>query len=285
MGLERAVKGGHLDASCQQELFSDLQKLVTEGRNADHATGLLLEFDQLRAVKLFLSPVVFTPASRSLHEALEALADRKVPVPRDRLLMLINELEQTKLEYPHDYALAEALRLLGQHRQPEDQTFFEARMNHSEAKVAEGASAGLLAWHGLEGFQQTLWDREKAQGFSGLSTPQKYYSAVIGLDGEVNNGGHSQYFVNSSGDEWREARQGLEAMGFKERVAIFREAIAKFGSDGPSVDRSTRQEQLAKIARQDDALFDSLDDRYYKCADVIDVLVTRYVIKNADAFR
>lgn len=210
MGLQRAVKGEHLDDRCKRELFSDLQQLIARGENADNATGLLLDFETERATDFFLSETVFTPSSKSLHEALEAIADRKIPVPRDRLLALINELEESKLEYPRTYALGEALRLLGQHQKSGDHAFLEARTKHAEDRVAEGAASGLLAAHGLEGFRQRLWDKESADGFAALSIPQQYFSAVSVLDGEVNNGGYSQYFVNSSGDYWKEALAGLE---------------------------------------------------------------------------
>ncbi|HZJ14497.1 MAG TPA: DUF4375 domain-containing protein [Chthoniobacteraceae bacterium] len=285
IGLEWAVKGERLDEQCKRELFGDLQNLIADGKNADNATGLLMEFDAKRATEFFLSPNIFTPHSKSLHEALEAMAERRIPIPRDRLLALIKELEATKLEYPHTYSLGNALRLLGQNSQAEDRPFLEARMTHAEERVAEGAAAGLLAANGLDGFQKRLWDKESSDGFSALSSAQKHYSAVSMLDEEINNGGHSQYFVNSSGDYWRDALAGLEAMGFKERAAILRDAVGKFGKTAPSTDRRIRQEQVAKLARKDGALFGALDDRYYKCAEIVEVLATRYVITNAEAFK
>ncbi len=105
------------------------------------------------------------------------------------------------------------------------------------------------------------------------------------FDGEVNNGGLSQYFFNSSGDYWREALAGLEAMGASERATILKEAAAKFDAEAPSKNRDQRQNQLAKLARKDDALFDALDSRYYASKEVIDVVMTKYVIKNAQAFK
>ena len=285
MGLRRAMKDGHLDDRCKIELFRDLQQLIAEGKNADVGASLLLEFEKQRAVDFFLSEEIFTPKSKSLHKVLEAMGERKLPVPRERLLALISELEVFKLEYPRTYTLGAALRLLGQHQKLEDRPFLEARMAHSEDRVAEGAASGLVASQGLEGFQQQLWDKESADGFNALSLPQRHFSAVNMLDGEVNNGGHAQYFVNSGGDHWKKALEGLEAMGCAERAVILREAIGKFGKNGPSINRQTRQLELAKLARKDDTLFESLDSRYYKCSEVIDVATARYAIHNAEAFK
>jgi hypothetical protein len=49
-------------------------------------------------------------------------------------------------------------------------------------------------------------------GFWRLTIPEQHYLAVTMLDAEVNNGGHGQYFLNSSGSEWREALAGLEVI-------------------------------------------------------------------------
>jgi hypothetical protein len=284
-GLAEAVQAGHLDEQCKKALFPDVQALMEKRMEADEAAAALIEFDQARAVEFFLSPGFFKVDSETLHDVLEVMADRKVPVPRERLLKLAGELEATKLEYPQDYALAATLRLLGQHRQEEDRAFLEKRMDHPDETVAGGASEGLLAFHGLEDFEDKLWDLEEKKGWDALSKEQKYLSAVHEVDGEINNGGHSQYFSNSSGDHWREALAGMEAMGFKQRAQIFREAVAKFGKGGPSPDRDKRGDQQAKLERKDEKLFDALDDRYYDCKEHVEAYTTRYVIKNAEAFR
>ncbi len=285
MGLQRAIKNHRLSEQCASELYDDIAQLVITGKNGNKSTALLLHIDQTRATELFLSERVFTPSAPSLHEALEALADKRISVPHDRLLTLIADLEKGEMKFPESNSLGESLRLLGQHKLASDRAFLEARTSSSEPRVAEGSVAGLIASFDLEGFEQRTWAVESKEGFSKLKTAQKHYLAVLMYDGEVNNGGLSQYFFNSSGDHWQDALAGLEVMGFSERLVVLREAVAKFGKDGPSQDRERRQEQLAKLARKNDALFDTLDDRYYKSKEVIDVLSKRYVLKNADAFR
>lgn len=285
MGLDWAERGGYLDEQCQRDLFGDIHKAFTAGNNTDYAAKLLLDFDAARATEIFLSPAVFAPSAKGLNHALAEMSNHQIAVPRDRLLALIKELEARKMEYPHTYSLAAALRLLGRHRDTTDEPFLKARMSHSDETVAEGAATGLLAWHDLEGYDETIRKKEEAGQAESLSTPQKYLIAVEELDGEVNNGGHSQYFVNSSGDHWQEALAGLEAMGSKERTAIFREAVAKFGKGGPSANRDERGDQLAKLVRKKEDVFEALDDRYYACKEAFGVLSTQYVIKNAAAFK
>ena len=285
MGLKRASENNRLSERCRRELFGDIQGLLSEGKNADHAAGLLLDFDQTRAIAFFLSKAMFAPDSGSLHQILSALNAQGVKVPRDRLLSLIDELEATELTYPKTYQLGEALHLLGMHQVHDDRTLLQKYVAHDEDIIAEGAAAGMLASHGLDGFQERIWKKIDTSGFTSLSNPQRHYAAVIAFDAEVNNGGLSQYFFNSSGNEWRNALAGLEAMQSKERLTILREALASFGGSGPAGNRDERILQLSRLQSANDALFDELDSRYYKSTEVIDVMAMHYVLQNVEAFR
>lgn len=285
VGLQFAVKNGRLSETCRTELFPDLLQLLSAGKNADYAADLLVEFNATEAKAYFTSEAFFTPNTESLHEALEALADHKILISREQLLTLIRELEAGELNYPQSYSLAHALRCLGQNRHADDLKLLERLTTHNEKRVAQGAAEGLLAYYSLNGFSERIWDAERKSGFQSLTMEQRHWIAVSMFDGEVNNGGLSQYFFNSSGDYWREALAGLEAMGASERATILKEAAAKFDAEAPSKNRDQRQNQLAKLARKDDALFDALDSRYYASKEVIDVVMTKYVIKNAQAFK
>jgi len=285
IGLKRAVKAGRLESQCASQLVPDLKNLIVQNRNADAATRLLLEFDSVGGAEFLLSPVILTPTSKALHHALRALAGGNIAVPRERLLYLITELEKSDLRYPEDGALGVALSQLGQHKVAEDLSVLDSHTSHSNESVAEGAAAGMLAFHGLLGFLEKLWKKEEVKGLAGLSVAERHYLAVSQLDSEVNNGGHSQYFFNYSGDTWRDALAGLEAMGMKKRAAILREAVGKFGRNEPSENNDLRRDQLAKISRKDDELFDTLDSRYYDCDEEIGVATCKYAIANAAAFK
>ncbi len=285
LGLQWAIKNRRLNEQCARDLYEDIAQLVLSGKNPNKSAALLLDIDPPRTTELFLSEKVFTANAPALHAALEALAEKHVKIPRDGLLNLIADLESGDLKYPKSRALAEALRLLGQHRLEQDRTFLEARTGSSDERVAEGAATGLIASFDLEGFEQRAWELMNKDGFSALKPAQKPYLAVMMFDGEVNNGGLFQYFFNPSGDYWPEALAGFEAMESKDCLGIIREAVGKFGKDGPHQDREQRQEQLAKLQRKSKAVFDSLDDRYYKSKEVLEVMAKRYVLKNPEAFR
>jgi HEAT repeat protein len=285
MGLEFALSRSGLPESVQQDLFPDVLNLLRANRKADKAAHILYRFDAEKATEYFLSPELLRRDNPILHQVLKVLADAKVPVPRDDLRSLIDSLEMEELKYPQTYALGEALRLLGQHRREEDRDFLRSRTMHSEERVAEGAAAGLLGSYGLEGFAERIWDAERESGYEALTEHQRLYFAVEMCNAEINNGGLAQYFANSSGDKWRDALAGFKAMGFRERLAVLDEAVAKFGTAGPSTDRSTRQNQLARLYKRDDSFFDALDKRYYKSSEVVEVLASRFVLENPEGFQ
>lgn len=57
------------------------------------------------------------------------------------------------------------------------------------------------------------------------SVPQKVFSAIWAVESEVNNGGFSQYFLNSTGDSIWIVVQALETVGAPKTAAICKRAI------------------------------------------------------------
>ncbi|RYD63252.1 MAG: DUF4375 domain-containing protein, partial [Verrucomicrobiaceae bacterium] len=216
-----------------EALFDDVLNLAKKDEFGCDAPGTLFTLYPKRAEEHFLS-AKFRPDSPTLHRVLAMLRVRGVIIPRERLLELISQLREGEVRYPKDQLLGEALEQLGSHRNPDDLKLFETLQAHPERVVATGASSALLPWHGLGGFAERLEDREDRSGYASLTRPQQLYSTVLRLDGEINNGGLDQYFVNSSGDEWRDALEGLKAMNATTRAEILEEAAAKFGKNGPS---------------------------------------------------
>jgi HEAT repeat protein len=285
IGLEYSLNREALSERVCDELFPEVIRLLREDKNADKAADILYRLDEGRALQFFLADEVFRADSPILHVAVQVLADAKVSVPRERIHALIASLERGQLEYPRTRALAEALRLLGQQGREEDRNFLQARTEHSDKSVREGAAAGMLAAYGVEGADKRIWEKESNSGYDSLSRLEKLYQGVFECDGEINNGGLSQYFVNSSGDHWRDAVAGFKEMRFTERLKILEEAIAMFGNAGPATDRRERQEQLSRIHRRKETAFDELDTRYYKCPESVRVFAARFAIEHAESFK
>lgn len=63
------------------------------------------------------------------------------------------------------------------------------------------------------------------ESISGASPGQIAIFAVTWYMSEVNNGGHYQFFSNSTGIVWEDALAGLELIGDEERASILKESI------------------------------------------------------------
>ena len=64
---------------------------------------------------------------------------------------------------------------------------------------------------------------------------------------EVNNGGFHQYFLNSSGDYWKDVLWGLEAISDGKGLAAFKKVLSIFPDSTPSEITSERINQLDKL--------------------------------------
>lgn len=286
MGLEFTFSRNHLPPQCAAELFPDiLHMLESEKHPPSEACNVLFHLDQEKATEFFLLPTSFSPDSPIIYELLKTLSEAKRIVPREKLLGLIGALDAGELKYPREYALGEALRLLSRHQLPEDRGLLEARMNHAEDQVVRGASDALLISHGLDEFGARIWQKKQASGYDSLPDYQRYYSAICTCNGEIENGGISQYFLNSGGNHWKDALAGFAAMGSTKKHGALRDAAALFGKDGPSTDRRTRMDQLSKLCRKNDEIFDPMDKQYYDNSESIDAIVTRFVLAHPDEFR
>ncbi len=284
MGLERALNREKLVPEVAELLFFDVQGLIEKDKNADMAVRVLPRLDQRRAAEFFLSGGTLSPESKVAHHVLQGLVDADIPVPRQRLLDLVSALDKPEISYPQTYALGQVAILLGRYGEAMDHTTLERLTNHPDSKVRQDAAEGLLSLNGLRGFKEKVWDKLDQSDFAALTDNERYFVAVYGMDGEVNNGGFSQYFVNSSGDRWEDALAGLRQMGFVERLALFEEAIQPFGADGPSHDREVRQKQLNRLYRRNDEPFSEIEDRYYKSSEEVEVLIARFVLANPNSF-
>ena len=156
--------------------------------------------------------------------------------------------------------------------------------NSRNEEVAEAAADGLAILSGVTNPRAFVFERLEAHGFDGLTDPQQKYFAVAIYDGEVNNGGHTQYVFNSSGDLCETALSGLRAIGASKRAEMLSEALELFGRKGASNDTGERHEQLAAFSGRQDTKLDALNSRYYECEENIEVLLTNYAVEHKEDF-
>jgi hypothetical protein len=149
-----------------------------------------------------------------------------------------------------------------------------------DAKIDEGDPLAIIepVW-----WNANIYEGEQKynESLSPFSREQRYVFAVIWYIDEVNNGGHDQFYSNSTGIVWKDALAGFREFGMDEAVAILQESAARMGGD-PSLDRATRQQQLASFQPN----FDDLDTRFYALQRRVDMdeAMRKYIRQHRQAF-
>jgi hypothetical protein len=108
--------------------------------------------------------------------------------------------------------------------------------------------------------------REYERSLLQFSRAQRFVFAVLWYSAEVNNGGHRQFYSNSTGIVWKDALDAFLALNLPQFATIVAESTERLGGS-PSLDRGERGEQLAKFAPE----FGDLDDRFYEAEKTFDL--------------
>jgi hypothetical protein len=93
-------------------------------------------------------------------------------------------------------------------------------------------------------FQEGQWLYEHS--LRSFSPSQRQLVAVWWYLAEVLNGGHGQFYSNSTGIVWQDAIAGLEAIGLPAAAEILKQTGELMGG-APSADREERQQQIADL--------------------------------------
>ncbi len=114
-----------------------------------------------------------------------------------------------------------------------------------------------------------------------FSTEQRLIFALRWYRSEVNNGGHHQFYSNSTGVVWKDALRAFVAIGLQAGADIILESANRLGGQ-PSLDHETRLEQLEEY----DPAFRDLDERFYELGretDLVEAMMA-FVRANPAAF-
>ncbi|MEM6965720.1 MAG: DMP19 family protein, partial [Bacteroidota bacterium] len=113
---------------------------------------------------------------------------------------------------------------------------------------------------------------------------EKNVLLVLGLDGQVSNGGFSQFFFNSTGKFAHETVDALQAIGATESYQLLKEAIPFFPKSFIPKDTGERRDLMDEFPEKIYEAWDQLDSRFYKKNENLDALVISYVRKNKNKF-
>ena len=117
-----------------------------------------------------------------------------------------------------------------------------------------------------------------------MTEPQKLFNYNQELEREVNNGGFSQFFLNSSGDNAHETVLSLKAIGANKTADLLQKAIDQFPSKTVSKDRDKRTEIVEEIEETAEEVWNDLDQKFYEYEDDLNTLNIEYVRKHKEFF-
>jgi len=122
------------------------------------------------------------------------------------------------------------------------------------------------------------------EDFARQSLPQKVFSAIWAVESEVNNGGFSQYFFNSSGESASFVVEALETVGAPKTADICKRAIAAAFPSG--LPQSAEEIRSAAADFPDDVLdkLEPLDQEFFSYPHDLTDLLFAYVSEHPQEF-
>jgi hypothetical protein len=122
------------------------------------------------------------------------------------------------------------------------------------------------------------------QDFSAQSIPQKVFSSIWAVESEVNNGGFSQYFFNSSCETAGFVAEALETIGAPNTADICRRAIAAAFPDGLPSDPETIGAAASDFSDETGERLNELDQEFYQYPHDLTRLLFAYVSHHPEEF-
>ena len=114
-----------------------------------------------------------------------------------------------------------------------------------------------------------------------LNEYERVFFITQTLEQEVNNGGFSQFFFNSSGDFSNEVVDAFKKIGAFKTAEICKKALAVFNGEVPT-DRTERENLLDSLDCDD--VLSECDDAFYEYEDNLEELNHEYIMQNRKFF-
>lgn|GEM_PF-994395 len=289
-GLLRGLDAGRARPEFRAAMFDRILPLL-EGPDdevLEQAPLCLLRLDQTRALPVLLDLKRINPASPRFNSSLEAINKIGASLPAEVSLPLLDQLRPLAGGYPGDRAYGGLLIALARGQHPRAEELIRNALDWGNEQVRTDSAEALCALRGIPHHHDNAfaqWERAGCE-VDGLSGPVRTYLLVRFFIDEIDNGGWSQYFFNSSGDHATETVAALEEIGAPREADRLRRAMALFGPGGPSPQRRKRMSQLAKISPDAGPdPFDGLYRDYDEKADNLNVILFVYAADHPEHFR
>jgi len=178
-------------------------------------------------------------------------------------LVKVGSLKEVFEAKPADYPLLEKYYFEDVHETNQEMTIAQNKKLYKNITV-EDVKKAKDSWDIIKPVYETVNIYNTYEDYLDsakiFTLEQRYLLAIIWYFIEVNNGGHYQFFDNSTGIVWEDTLKGLELFGMTEHAVNFKNLLAYFGG-AISFVRDERSEMLAQMEEEyGDAFYQKLDE-------------------------
>jgi hypothetical protein len=289
IGLMHGLEAHQRNETFLRGVFPALVPLIsTDAYSPRNPSEVLIAIDTAHAVPILESPQYFTVGNPRLNEILTALDSDHIKVPHALLLPVLGELEPlADKDKKREWDYAAALILYARNPDARAESRFRIRVDSQSSTLASIGAKGLEILAGINP-HEVVWALYEHRGFAAMTVPQQYYHAVVDYAAEVNNGGHHQYFYNSTSDIYETAIEGLRTIGATSKVKILSDATRAFAPRRPAPGNAERRRQMELFGGPQDAKFAAADKSFYgseeRPGERLSVLLTLYALNHRSDF-
>ncbi len=281
-GLDLAIGGGWADAALIDAIVDWARENIIShnGHPLKWSIALLVSQRRDEAIALLLSEKILSlDNTRNIHFVLDELCQQQITIPAAVVRpMLDKALSAT--EWPWKCTFDSALRALDRTEPKEAFELAEsvlATKKHGRIALKYLYDArGLPAAHHTDPPEDMELSEEERRYITHLSN-------VGEATGQIGNGGLSQYFFNSSGENWRRDQASFIAVGYPEGNEALERAAFMLAADGASLEGKVRIKQYAALSEEREKELDALSSVFYGTD--WDIAKYRFMVKHAELFR
>ncbi|MCA9081856.1 MAG: DUF4375 domain-containing protein, partial [Planctomycetaceae bacterium] len=280
-GLKWAIKRNGMSQEFRDSICSVLDEHLAQNRDLRLTTDVYMRLNPGIAVQSFVSRGLLDSDYARLDRVLSGCVRSGGKLPQDIVWTLIQALDSDYQSGRKALSLASALLLASRERNASDIVRLAPYLDHEHPAVVEAAARSTLQLQGVHDGDLISPLVDDPDQWNALPLANRIATAVRSLNNEVASGGLAAYFVNSSGNFWQTAQEGLGVIGAGEAQEILWEAIHLFGAEGPSNNRERRQKELSRIVRRTSEPFRELDRQYCELIKETSAKLYRYAAQHA----
>lgn len=136
----------------------------------------------------------------------------------------------------------------------------------------------------LINLSDSIWMGYDSEKFEQFSKPKKVFIAIWDIEAEVNNGGFSQYFLNSTSASAPFVVEALETISAPKTADICRRAIAVAFPDGLPANPAVTSELAADFSDEILEALGELDGEFMDYPHSLTDLLYDYVTQHSEDF-